>query len=632
MTAKVQPRRSARSRRRRGQATGWYTRILAGLVPATALAVWPPAHDDYAPVKLTVLAVLVALLAWRRPPAGEPLTAAGRVVKAAAATLLATATISGVAGGAPAASLFGAEGRAHGILLYAILTALAWVLSGHVPDGAVDTVLRWWAGAAVAVSAFALLEAATGPLLAGETLVSGAHVTFSNPNFLGGWLACAAGPVALSAWRWRAGDTRGRLAVAAAAVLLLTAGVAASRSLLGMLGLGAAGLTLAALLVAQARPGMRRTVLGGYGLLAALGGGLVAAGVAGAGPLATLAEQTGVRLRRFYWDAALQMASDRPLTGVGFDRFESAYRGARSPEAAGSVDLLVGADAAHNVPLHLLATGGALTVVAYLVLVGATAWLLVRRLRSSDGQTHRLYAGLAATWVAYLVQSLGSFDVVPLATVHWLVIGLLVAEPATTPSRTSRKGAPRVARSSVVLRVFAVVLAGLAVLPLLSSTVHGAADRQAEGGNVAALDTYGTAASIGFWRTSPLNAQASVHAQLGQDQAALAAYDRVLARDGRDFSATLGRARTLDGMDGPAAAVEAYQAALALDPWHPDLLREAALVHLEAGDLDTSAELVGRALQVRPDFPEALRVQEAISEVRAGEAQVGEAQVGEDGS
>ncbi len=64
------------------------------------------------------------------------------------------------------------------------------------------------------------------------------------------------------------------------------------------------------------------------------------------------------------------------MTGVGLDRYGAYYRSVRPAAAAEAANFT---DAAHSVPLHLLATGGLLVALPYVALV-----LTVRRLTTQD--------------------------------------------------------------------------------------------------------------------------------------------------------------------------------------------------------------------------------------------------------
>src|SRR5205085_11509631 len=136
--------------------------------------------------------------------------------------------------------------------------------------------------------------------------------------------------------------------------------------------------------------------------------------------------RTSFDLRKDYWSAAWHMFGSSPIAGKGLDRYAAYFRiyqpkgfGLRYPVGFTN-------NAAHSVPLHMLATGGVILGLGYLAFVVVVSASLVRGLASSDGTQRLLVGGLGGAWVAYVVQSSVSIDVVPIALVGWLLAGATV--------------------------------------------------------------------------------------------------------------------------------------------------------------------------------------------------------------
>lgn len=158
------------------------------------------------------------------------------------------------------------------------------------------------------------------------------------------------------------------------------------------------------------------------------------------------ASDTGGNLRLWFWDGAVRMAADAPITGVGLDNFAywSPHYQARALSAPG------GENHAHNElhtaephsePLRILAESG----ITGLVFIG---WMLIRlcRLRGPE------WGALAALGTFSLFN--GAFLSVPHALAGLLLAGMLLAR---------EKRIPLAERDSVLLAVvFAVLLPALA--------------------------------------------------------------------------------------------------------------------------------------------------------------------------
>ncbi|MBN1679048.1 MAG: O-antigen ligase family protein [Anaerolineae bacterium] len=255
--------------------------------------------------------------------------------------------------------------------------------------------------------------------------------TFGQPNpfsaFMGLSLPLALGLAwgylwkTVSAWRNRvAANHQAWLLYAALTVMyggfsvLLLAGLLASWGRGAWMGFGAA----AVVMVFFAPP--RRWQ--GFALLTVFGGVFVMAWLMGFMPLSiqqrienTTTEFTGIEDMRgaaisnenfaiverlAHWQAAFLMASDRPLTGVGFGNYEVVYPdyGLISwPRALGH---------AHNDYLNLLAETGLIGLSAYLMAWAAIAAWTLRALNQTDPLLRGLVLGLLGTWTHLAVHSL----------------------------------------------------------------------------------------------------------------------------------------------------------------------------------------------------------------------------------
>jgi len=80
------------------------------------------------------------------------------------------------------------------------------------------------------------------------------------------------------------------------------------------------------------------------------------------------------------------------------------------------------------VPLTMFVSGGIPLGLAYLAMVLLTAGTLWRGLRRLEGPKRLLLAATGGAWVAYQVQSIVSIDIPPLAVLHWVLTGAIVAQ------------------------------------------------------------------------------------------------------------------------------------------------------------------------------------------------------------
>ena len=132
------------------------------------------------------------------------------------------------------------------------------------------------------------------------------------------------------------------------------------------------------------------------------------------------------------WRAAVNMAGDHPLFGVGLDNFLYAYRGAYILDAAWQEPNL---NHPHNIVLDFATRLGLVGLLAGAWLIGEAALALRRALRRVGAAWLPVAAGLAGGLAAMLAHGLvdHSFFLVDLAFVFYLILGSavwLATEPA----------------------------------------------------------------------------------------------------------------------------------------------------------------------------------------------------------
>jgi len=154
------------------------------------------------------------------------------------------------------------------------------------------------------------------------------------------------------------------------------------------------------------------------------------------GPMSFIYKRS-VSLRGSYWDAAITMGKDHPLTGVGMDTYGDWYRQARSLVAATTMPGVgVTSNAAHNVILDFFAFGGWPLLFSYVAILGFGVWAILRvTLRSKEYDP--LFVSMAVAWICYQLQSIISINQIGLAVWGWLLTGALLAFEYTTRERAA---------------------------------------------------------------------------------------------------------------------------------------------------------------------------------------------------
>jgi uncharacterized membrane protein (UPF0182 family) len=145
-----------------------------------------------------------------------------------------------------------------------------------------------------------------------------------------------------------------------------------------------------------------------------------------------------VSLRGIYWQSAINMGLENPVSGVGLDSYGDWYRHSRPIKAVIDPGVNTISNAAHNVPLDFFASGGWPLFIAYLAIVflGAIAILRVTlREKKYDG----VFVALASTWICYQLQSIISINQIGLAVWGWLLTGAVIAYELVTRGDDANK-------------------------------------------------------------------------------------------------------------------------------------------------------------------------------------------------
>ena len=564
--------------------------ILGTAVVATAILFSARLEDPVNVIKMTALVLCaIGLLASVavRAVATRTLQVPWGLPALAGVLLLMAFVVVAMASPVWNTALLGTYGRNSGLLTYAAALVLFLVGLQVLDRDGTRVILYALMLAGGFTASYGLLQHSGVDPVAWNNPFNPIIGAMGNPNFAAAYVAICSPAAAWGAVRtgwaipWR---------VLSGLVLLLCLTAALlSGSAQGPLA-AAPGLAVLALAWLLDHSGQGRKLgLVALATLSACSAFLLAAGAAGTGPAAGVFADAGSRARGWYWEAALAMWREHRFLGVGLDTFGPYWRLERSPESVQALGADAFTDAAHSVPLHLLATGGLVLALAYAALVVITTAALVRGLRRLRGQERLLLGALGGCWVAYQVQSLVSIDQVPLIVAQYvLAAGVLVTagwarlrevrlpgSPAPVPSTRRRPGSPPPSRK--VGTVDAVAFAAIALL----------------------------AATLAWLALTPLRASAAVlagdrTASRGDILAGLAAYERateLLPAESRYWRRT-GQLHQAAGK--PAQAQEALRRAVQADPLDIDAVRRAANLAEEQGQADEARRLRKRLLRLDP--------------------------------
>lgn len=583
--------------------------VVGLTVVLTPLVYTRASQDGFAVVELTVLvlgAVAAAAIGLGAALSSGRIRVPMTSTVVAAGVLLVALCAATVTADRPLIALTGAEGRSSGLMLYAAcLVLFIGVLFLDTKRSGAQAILNAVLVSGAAMSAVVAAQwAGLDPLGAEAQLGTRIVGTLGNPNFASAYLGLTV-PVALAAALRRDGPRSVRVAAGAAGALALSMAVL-SDSVQGPIA-AVAGVSVVLLALSRTAPqGFRRGAViawtGGAGVSAVL----VGWGLRGVGPLTGVFSSSTFTFRKYYWSAAAKMGGDHPLLGIGLDRFGGYYREYRSDAATARLGSYSVVDAAHNVPLNMWASGGAIVVLAYVAFIVLVGWRLVRGLARIDDREHVLLLGAAGgAWVAYQVQALVSIDQPPLALAHFVTAGLVVLlsgdlswrDLRFTPRAASNGGGALRIAVSVVSVLILLAVTYFAVSPLRSNLrLHAANQALARDDDDAALSAFSDARAQPLANASPSYQLGRVLARSGDVEGATSAMQAAVAKEPREPIYRFNLAQLLVATGRMDEAREQVAAALKADPRGVASMTNAGIVLVSLGDSEEALRVLERAV------------------------------------
>lgn len=605
------------------EAQSW---LLVIAVVGAALVYGPWGGADGFVISKATLVVLAAILA---AVIGGLAAVRSAVVKlpwhpaiAAVGVLTAAMMVRVAVAEDPLRGVLGYFGRWNGLALYLACFVLFVVAASAGTDPAARRFLRSLVVGGIVVALYGLDDAylGLGPDWGARRYVAG---TLGNSNFFGAWVACVLGPsLALMLDR---SEARGWRLTGAFAVPLLLWGVQASGAEQALF---VVALVTAVVALAWVADRVRRSLFVsltlGVTVAAAAGVLLTVLGAMGRGPASFLADQGNVQRRLDHWKTAGRMIAEHPVGGVGPALFQENVRMFRSAEEAmfnPALERIPGS--VHNVPLQIFAEWGTLVGLTYVAVFVLVLVALIREIKHRSAPSRLRYAGLAAAWLGYLLQSLVSIDSPPLAVLGWVTAGFVLAPQVTKQrglalpwrarSHSRRSSVPAPARLSAAIVVFVGLLASwVALMPLRADAASTGGEIRVEPDSDEGPPIGIRATEIAPWESEYWMRLATVLLEEEQEEHVLAVVEQAHAVSPNSFSVVLNAARIAHYKGEMQEARAYYEKALRLEPHLPDLRTEVAQFALDQDDRSWAEELLEKALEVDPEHTEANELQDAM--------------------
>jgi O-antigen ligase len=514
-------------------------------------------------------------------------------------------------------ALFGVVGRHSGFLAY-FGYALIFILSMlYVNTSNFEVLIKGLLFAGFLASTYSLLEFLDLEFWNMSKVYEGTSGLFGNPNFSGAFMALTA----IAAFWFIFTKTTGVIKFISVITLPLALfGIYTSKALQGYISL-AMGISLIIFM-------MLWKINKSYGFVSIATITIVGlAGVLGSlqiGPLSALLYKGSVSERGDMWRTAIAMIKDNPLWGVGIERYGFYFRQYRDLKQSLRAGPDVFSDNAHNVVLHLMATGGVILGSLYLLITLCIFVIGVKSLLTSEGVKQKALTVVLALWLPIQAQNAISVDNPGVFVWSWIlggaVIGIATEVVFIDEKKPKIKTRKAVAADSsvhplapLVALVCVLMAVGFTIKPLIAQKSFTFAFYLGIDPNIPETLTNKVNALIKAENQDSGNVTWPRYSanSLFTDKAwkeTIEAAERAISKDPEDWISWWFVASAYEQSGDREKAIPARMKTVELDPWNTSVLLELAKNQLAAGDNFGFEESKKKILGINPNGPDAQAV------------------------
>lgn len=578
--------------------------LLGGLF--TTIAIWTKLEDPINLPKMFVLVLGAAIVLGLTLPAflGSYRLTSGR--KRFAMSLIGFFIIglfiSTVATDVKYTAIFGEYHRNNGALSYLAMAILMGASALVFNFKSAQRYLVFYASTGLFLTFYGFLQAAGKDPVGWKIDYNPFITTLGNPNFTSGFLGLSAIAILLLAVESKDRKFQVAYLVGLLADLYILRRSGSIQGLFGFL-IGASVIVLVKLWLIKRQYGQ-------IGLaITAIAGLPVALAVFNIGPLASKFYQGTLRNRLDYWNASISMFKDHPIFGVGIDRFGEYYRqyAVQNQVVQGQIT-----DNAHSVYMQILATGGLVTFVPYLLAIGYITYIGFTAMLKLSGAAKLRVGGIFGIWLGTVAVNIVAIDNLGVAVWFWITGGILIAvscssdDEVITQSNSSIKKAKN--NSTTEFPITTLVSGGLVVLMLfiLLPIMNGSISVRNLKNNSNNLTSNAYVAEINSQvannQNNPQNLilLADIALRQGEVDLSYQIDDRIRQIDARSFYGHYLRAVALEATDKGNEAIKFREKLVELDPWNTSNMLQLIKSYLAVGE---KSKATATALLIKKNYP-----------------------------
>jgi O-antigen ligase/predicted negative regulator of RcsB-dependent stress response len=185
------------------------------------------------------------------------------------------------------------------------------------------------------------------------------------------------------------------------------------------------------------------------------------------GPFAAFLYKDSVSVRGYYWRAGIEMFKDKPLTGIGVDRYGSYFKEFREVAYPLKYGYEITSSNAHNTIIQLFSTAGIFVGLSYLAILGFVLFLGLKLVKNTKNDEQKIALALLTSWIGFQAQSLISIDNIGISVWGWLLGGAVLGLAFNSNQSETIDSAKSIKSNQVTINLFQPLLAVLLLIPIV---------------------------------------------------------------------------------------------------------------------------------------------------------------------
>ena len=513
-------------------------------------------------------------------------------------------------------AFFGEAGRNNGALQYACLSILSVSVAMVFRSDSISRYIKFYALTGVVISFYGVLQGLKLDPVNWQIVYNPFITTLGNPNFTSSFTGTAGVAIVATLFIKRSKRSQILLSIGLCIDLII---LYKSGSIQGVIGF-AIGLTT----IIVTRIWLFRRSFGQASIFAVTLLSIpIFAAIFNIGPLASRLYQGTLRNRLDYWQAAINMFESNKVFGIGLDRFGAYYQQFSIQDQLVKEQLT---DNAHNIYFQILATGGLVTFLPYLLLFGFITFVGLRALLIAGAETKIQSASVFAIWISSCAIGFVGIDNIGLSVWLWISGGAVIANtivrgesPQDSKNKDKKYKVQKDERSVIYPQVVAFTFALLMLLNLVpvlmrSNNLYFLTVSSPNLDKTIVSSKLNSALSSSLNDPQTLIKLSSLALTRGFTDIGEKAIDRNLALDSRSFYAYSFKAQIFEYRNDLASANTNRIKLLELAPWNTSNMLQLATNYLKLGEKEKAVILASKITDIYPGGPDDLQAKKLFAD------------------